>query len=342
MRLTSEDKTRLAKSSATNPEAYQLYLKGRYLANQGTGEGYKKGIEYFQQAIDKDPGYALAYAGLADSYTGFGDAWMYLPPSEILPKARAAAMKALELDVTLAEAHSALGYVEFNDWDWPSAEREFKRAIELNPNSAISHQRYAEGLFTRARFDESMAEMERVKELDPSSPQALGQVGQVCLLAQRYDDAIADYQKALDLHPQTAWIRSQLAMAYGMKGMYREALAEYDKIPEQDKAVAVENQWVADNLGWLYAVSGRRGDALKIAKEFKELGSRYVDPYQLATIYAGLGDKDQAFRLLKKGYEEHAPGMVYLAVDPFWYEMRSDPRYADLLRRIGLPPTSPP
>ena len=179
-------------------------------------------------------------------------------------------MKALELDNTLGEAHAALGFAEwFYDWDWPTAEREFKAAIELNPNSAISHHRYSE-----------------------------------CLL-----------------------------------GMYPQALAEYDKIAEPDKIVAPENQLVADGLGWVYAVSGRRADALKIAKEVEELSSHaYVDFYQVATIYAGLGEKDEAFRLLEKGYEERSAGMLYLVVDPFWYEMRSDPRYADLLRRMGLPP----
>jgi Tfp pilus assembly protein PilF len=144
--LTSEEKNRLAKSSATNPEAYQMYLKGRYHANQSTAAGLKKSIVYFEQAIAKDPGYALAYAGLADSYSGLGGDWLSLPPSDSFPKAKAAAMKALELDDTLAEAHAALAYATLFDWDWLSAEREFKRAIELNPNSALSHERYAECL----------------------------------------------------------------------------------------------------------------------------------------------------------------------------------------------------
>ena len=166
------------KSSATNPEAYQLYLKGRYHVNQTTAAGLKKAVEYFQQAIDKDPSYALAYAGLADSYSSLGGGWMYLSPSDSFPKAKAAAMKALELDDTLAEAHAALAYaVFFADWDWPSAEREFKRAIELNPNSALSHDRYAECLKTRARFNESMAEAQRAQELDPLSPEIVSQVG---------------------------------------------------------------------------------------------------------------------------------------------------------------------
>jgi len=339
VRLTSEEKTRLVKSSATNPEAYQLYLKGRYHANQTTAAEVKKGIDYFQQAIENDPGYALAYAGLADSYSTLGGGWVYLPPIDSFPKAKAAAMKALEIDDTLAEAHAALAYVVYYaDWDWPRAEREFKRAIELNPNSALAHDRYARCLNTRLRFKESMAEAQRAQELDPLSPEIVSELGSVLLLARRYDESIAQFQKALDLNPNLPVVRALLAWAYAMKAMYPQALTEYDKIPDQDKAVAAENQLVAGGLGWVYAVSGRRADALKIAKEFRDLSSHaYVDFYFVAGIYAGLADKDEAFRLLEKGYEEHSASMPYLTVDGFWYGMRSDPRYADLLRRMGLP-----
>ena len=338
VRLTSEEKTRLAKS-ATNPEAYQLYLKGRYLANQSTAEGLKKSLEYFQQAIDKDPGYAMAYVGLADSYNWLGGGLNYVSPSETLPKAKAAAMKALELDESLGEAHAAIAYAAwFYDWDWPAAEREFKEAIALNPNSAISHHRYSECLLTRGQFDEGISEANRAQELDPLSTQTLGGLGHVYLLMHRYDESIPHFQKALDLYPNAAFVRAQLAWSYAMKRMYPQALAEYDKIAESDKAVAPENQLVADGLGWVYAVAGRRADALKIAKEVEELSSHgYVDFYQLATIYAGLSEKDEVFRLLEKGYKERSAGMPYLMVDPFWDELHSDPRYADLLRRIGLP-----
>ena len=339
LRLTTENKTRLAKSSATNPEAYQFYLKGRYVANQGTADELNKSIEYFHQAIDKDHGYAMAYVGLADSYNWLGGGLNYVSPRETLPKAKAAAMKALELDNTLGEAHAALGFAEwFYDWDWPTAEREFKAAIELNPNSAISHHRYSECLLTRSQFDEGISEIKRAQELDPVSTQTIGGLGHAYLVMHRYDESIPHFQKALDLYPNAAFIRAQLAWSYAMKGMYPQALAEYDKIAEPDKIVAPENQLVADGLGWVYAVSGRRADALKIAKEVEELSSHaYVDFYQVATIYAGLGEKDEAFRLLEKGYEERSAGMLYLVVDPFWYGMRSDPRYPDLLRRMGLP-----
>ena len=278
---------------------YQLYLKGRYHASQSTAAGLKKSIEYFEQAIDKDPAYALAYAGLADSYSALGGGWMYLPPTDTLPKAKAAAEKALELDDTLAEAHAALGTaVFFADWDWPSAEREFKRAIELNPNSALSHRRYAIYLDTTGRPSESMAEALRAQELDPLSPEIVSGLGWVYLSTRRYDESIAQFQKALDLYPNAGVIRASLAWAYSMKRMYPQALAEYDKIADQDKAVAAENQFVASGLGWVYAVSGRRADALKIAQEFRDLSSHsYVDFYLLATIYAGFGEKDEAFRL---------------------------------------------
>ena len=338
VRLTSEEKTRLVKSSQPKPEAYQLYLKGRYLSNQSTAEGLRKSIEYFQQAIDIDPGYAMPYVGLADSYNWLAGGLNYVSPSETLPKAKAAAMKALELDKTLGEAHAALAYAEwFYDWDWSAAQREFKSAIELSPSSAITHERYAECLFTKTRFDEGIDEMKRAQELDPISTYSQGGLAHAYLLMRRYDESIPHFQKALDLYPNAAFIRAQLAWSYAMKRMYPQALAEYDKIAESDKAVAPENQLVADGLGWVYAVAGRRADALKIAKEMEELSSRsYVDFYQLATIYAGLGAKDEAFRLLEKGYQQRSAGMRYLLIDPFWDNVRSDLRYTDLLRRVGL------
>ncbi len=339
VRLTSEQKTRSAKTYAANPEVYQLYLNGRYHADKGTYDGLMKGIEYFQQAIAKDPNYALAYASLADSYVELGGWLTYLPPSEAGPKAKAAAMKALELDDSLGEAHAALARAQYYfGWDWPSAEREFKRAVELNPNSAISHHGYSELLLARARFDESIAEGMRALDIDPLSPQIVADLAYTYLVMRRYDEAIAQHRKALDLDPNAAWIRHDMAYAYTLKGAYAQALAEEDKIPVQAKVVAAENKLIASGIGWIYAVSGRRADALKIAKELKDLSSHaYVDFYQVAEIYAALGDKDEAFRLLEKAYEEHSSNMPFLAVDPFWDGIRSDPRYADLLRRMGLP-----
>src|SRR5438552_1035452 len=238
VRLSSEERTRLNKSSATNPEAYQLYLKGRYHANQATAAGLKKSIEYFQQAIDKDPGYALAYAGLADSYSALGGGWLYLSPSDSFPKAKAAARKALELDDMLAEAHASLATAElFYDWDWSRAEREFKRAIELNPNSAISHARYSQLLSTNRRRFEGIAEAQRAQELDPLSPDIVSNLAFVHLDMQQFDEAIAQFQKALELNPNLPVMRTLLAWAYATKHMDAHALAEYYKIPDYDKAV---------------------------------------------------------------------------------------------------------
>jgi eukaryotic-like serine/threonine-protein kinase len=324
VRLTSEEKTR------------------RYHQNQTTAEGYRKGIEYFQQAIDKDPGYALAYAGLAGSYAGLGGGNAYASPRETLPKAKAAANRALELDETVGEAHATLGYAGLlSDWNWAKAEREFRRAIELNPNNAISHAVYSEILGTQERFDESVADGEQAQKLDPLSPHALTALGYAYLSTHRHDEAIAQFQSALELDPNAGNIRAQLAWAYGAKRMYPQAIAEYEKISERERAMTEENQTVTSGLGWLYAVSGRRADALKMVKEFKDLSSHaYIDPYNIAVIYAGLGDKDEVFRWLEKGYEQRSSGMPYLTPDPFWDGIRSDPRYIDLLRRMRSTPPS--
>jgi tetratricopeptide (TPR) repeat protein len=183
-----------------------------------------------------------------------------------------------------------------------------------------------------------MSEAQRAQELDPLSPDIVAKLGDVYFIARRYDESIAQYQKALDLNSNLPAIRALLGWAYAMKRMYPQAVAEYDKIPDQDRAVAPENQFVAGGLGWVYAVSGRRADALKIAQEFRDLSSHaYVDFYTFAMIYAGLGDKDEALRLLEKAYEQRSASMPYLRIDPFWNDMHSDPRYTDLLRRIGLP-----
>ena len=337
--LTSEEKTRLNKPSAANPETYQLYLKGKYHGNQPTAEELKKGIDFFQQAINKDPSYALAYAALADSYAQAGGFWGLLPPSETLPRAKAASMKALELDDTLAEAHAALATAEwYYDWDWVMSEREFKRAIELNPNSAVSHARYSLSLAMMRRFDQSLAEAQQAQILDPLAPDIVTTVGYVHMVMHRYDESIAQYREALDLESNLPAIHAVIAFVYGLKGKYNQALAEYDQISDQDKAVTAETQFVADTLGWIYAVSGRGADALKIAMELKELSSHaYVDSYQLATIYAGLGEKDEAFRLLEKGYNDRSGSMPFLAIDPFLSGLHADPRFADLVRRMGLP-----
>jgi len=337
--LSGNEREGLAKVGTKDAEAYQLYLKGRYHASKATADGLKKGIEYFQQAIEKDPGDALAYAGLADCYIDLGGVMGYLPQSEIFPKAKAAANRALQIDDTLAEAHAAFGSIkEFYEWDWAGAEREFKRAIALNPNSADAHNRYGGYLMSMGRFDEGLTETIRAQELDPLSPLVAGGLGYNYMVAHRYDDSIEQCKKAIELDPNAMWLHAILAWAYARKGMHSQAITEYEKMGPERYAVSAENQLIASGLGWVYAIAGRRKDAVRIIDDFNTLSSgAHVDPYLVAVIYAGLRDKDRAFELLEKSYREHGGIMVYLTEDPFWEDLRSDPRYADLLRRIRLP-----
>jgi serine/threonine protein kinase/Tfp pilus assembly protein PilF len=338
-RLSGNERENLARVGTKDAEAYQLYLKGRYYWSKTTLEGLQKGIEYFEQAIAKDPGNAQAYAGLAGCYNDLGGGMAYLPPKENFEKAKAAATKALEIDDTLAEAHTALGWVEWGyDWDWSSAEREFRRAIELDPSSAVAHGRYAIYLATMGRFDEGIAEGRRAQELDPLSQHIVGFLGYEYLAAGRYDEAISQYKKAIELDPTTTWLHAALGWAYARNGMYAQAIAEHERMGVQAYAVSGENQVVASGLAWVYALAGKRHNALAMLERFNELSSQtYVDFYNVGYIYAGLGDKDRAFESLEKGYAQRSAGMPFLKGDPFWYNVRSDPRYADLLRRMGLP-----
>jgi eukaryotic-like serine/threonine-protein kinase len=338
--LSGSEREGLARVGTKNGDAYQLYLKGRYNANKSTPEGLKKGIEYFQQALDKDPGNALAYAGLADCYMEIGGSMAYLPPKDVFPLAKAAAAKALELDDTLAEAHTAFGSVKaLYEWDWKGAEIEFKRAITLNPSNAYSHNRYGQFLMFMGRFDEGISENKHAQELDPLSPTPAGDLGYGYMVAQRFDEAILQGKKAIALDPNAMWLHAMLAWAYARKGEYPQAIAEYEKLGPEGLVVSEENQLLATGLGWVYAIAGRREDALRVIKDFKSLSARtYVDPSWIAAIYSGLQDKNRAFELLEKSYRDHSANLAFLKPDPFWDNLRSDPRYADLLRRMGLPP----
>jgi serine/threonine protein kinase/tetratricopeptide (TPR) repeat protein len=338
--ITTKEREKVARVGTRDAEAYQLYLKGRYHASKSTAEGLKKGVEYFQQAIEKDPGDALAYAGLADCYIDLGGSMGYLPQSEIFPKAEAAATKALEIDETLADAHAAFGSVKaMYKWDWTGAEREFKRAIALNPSSAHAHGRYAQYLIFTGQFDEGLTENKRAQDLDPLSPTVAGNLGYNYMVARQYDDSILQCKKAIDLEPNAMWLRALLAWAYARKGNHAQAIAEYEKMGPQGYAVSAENQLIASGLGWIYAVAGRRKDAERVIEHFNTLSSEAsVDPYWMAAIYSGLRNKDRAFESLEKSYRQHSGNLAYLKPDPFWDDLRSDPRYADLLRRMGLPP----
>ena len=335
LRLKGEEEKRLTRHFTENTEAYQLYLKGRYYWNKRTPDGIQKAIEYFQEAIEKDPSYALAYAGLADCYHVPANP---LPPRQRMPQAKAAAMKALQLDDTLVEAHSTLARVLFAyDWDWSGAEKEFKRAIELNPRYSPAHQWYGGYLSATGRFREADAEKKRAQELEPLSLVINFEVGLAFYLSRNYDQAIDQFQKTLELDANFPPPHTYLPAAYEQKGMFEEAIAGFQRAitvtKGADKILAMAS------LGHVYAVSVRKTEARKILAELQRLSEHsYVPAHDMALVYAGLGEKDNAFAWLDKAYEEHSFNLSHLKVEPRFDPLRSDPRFADLLRRIGLPP----
>jgi TolB-like protein/DNA-binding winged helix-turn-helix (wHTH) protein/Tfp pilus assembly protein PilF len=330
LKLTPQQQMHLAKRGPVNPEAYDSYLKGRYLWNMRTVEGLKKSVEYFQQAIEKDPGYALAYAGLADAYNILGN-WSILPPKEAYPKAKAAARKALEIDDALAEAHVSLAFASYLfDWDW-SAEEGFKRAIALNPNYGPAHQWYGVCLLSTGRVDEAIAEARRAREVEPFSLIINAVVGWVSFLGHRYDEAIEACRKTLEMEQSFPPGHEYLAMAYEAKGMYAEALAEFQNASRR-------TPFTLGALGHTYAMAGKKAKALKLVREMEERAKKaYFPPYQIALVYAGMGEKDQAFQWLEKAYEERYPWLIHLKTEPRFEPLHSDPRFQDLVRRIGLP-----
>jgi len=335
VRLTGEDEKRMMKTSTVNPEAYQDYLKGRFWWSKATEEGVNKGIEYFQQAIAKDPNYALAYSGLADSYTLLAGLAV-APPTEIFPKAEAAASKALELDDTLGEAHVSRGFIlGVFEWDLPGAEREFRRGIELSPNDANAHHLFGVVLVHAGRLDEALNEEKRGVELDPISPATNRAVGTVLMDERKYDQAIDQLKKTLDLAPNFDLALNDLATAYLLKSMYGEAIAEFQK------ALTMPIGKVAplSSLAYGYAVAGKRAEAQKILDQLNELSKQqYVQPRLLARIYVGLGDKDKAFASLEESIKDRSieTGFSTINVDPTFDPLRSDPRFAGVLRRMNL------
>ena len=332
-RLSGADQQKLMKSYTVNPEAYQLYLKGRFYWNKRTGESLKKSIEYFNQAIEKDPNYALAYAGMADAYSlipGYSAG----PPQEYLPKAKAAAMKALEIDNTLAEAHTALANALYDyDWNFAESNREFQRAIELNPNYPTAHHWYGENLAVLGRFDEGIAQLKLAQELDPLSLIINADLGEVYTYARQYDNAIEQLRKTIEMDQGFYYAHWRLGLVYEMKGSNQEAIAEYRKARQLD-----DDPFVLALLGHAYAVSGERAEALKTVEQLKEISQqRYVSAYSFSVLYGGLGEKDQAFQWLEKAYQDRADDLRQLKVDPLLDNLRSDPRFTDLVRRVGLP-----
>lgn len=334
LRLTGDEQKRLVKRYTDNTEAYQLYLKGRYHSSKITEGGLKKGIEYFQQAIEMDPSYALAYAGLADSYMNLGGVFGFSSPREYFPKAKAAALKALEFDETLAEAHASLATAKLNyEWNWTEAEREFKRAFQLNPNHAEAHQSYGTLLESAGRFVEAIAERQRAQQLDPLSPHRTADVGYPLYYARRYEEAIEYYRKALELEPTFFWSYLWIGQAEVQLGKYQEAIADINRAA----ALSSGNVRVAATLGHALAISGNKAQALQVLKQLEERARNgYVSPYYFALLYTGLGEKDLALEWLEKAYEERQPYLILIKVEPVFDVLHSDPRFQDLLRRIGL------
>jgi len=335
LKLTPQEQTRLASARPVNPEAYELYLKGRYQWNKRTEEGLKKSLEYFQQAIRVDPSYALAYSGVADCYEVLANNAFVLG-TEAYPKARVAALKALELDDSLAEAHTSLAMVFFDyEWDREGAQREFRRAIELNPGYATAHHWYALTLAWVGRADEAIREIEQARRLDPLSARINTNVGLVLYLARQYDRAILELRRALELEPNAPTAHNILGRTYLQKGMNQEALAE------MQKGVSLTPGDPPDlpGLAYAYAVTGKRGEALKILGRLKGLSKRrYISPHLIAKIYVGLGEKEEAFAWLQKAYEVRDGQMDSLKVDAVLDPLRSDPRFQDLLRRMNFAP----
>jgi TolB-like protein/Flp pilus assembly protein TadD len=336
LRLTGEEQNLLAKRHTENTEAYHEYLKGRYFWNKRTEEGLKKGIEHFRQAIELDPLYALAYVGLADSYVVLGSFGVSaLAPGEAFPRAKEAATKALEIDETLSEAHSALAYsLESYDWDWDAARREFMRAIELKPDCTTAHHWYGlEYLTAMGRLDEAFAEIRRAHELEPLSLSINTDFGFIPYLMRQYDRAIGEYRKALELDQNFVYTHWKLGLAYEQKAMYEEAIAEFHK------AIALSggSAQAVVLLGHAYALAGRREEALKVLDELSEMSKRmYVSSYRRAAIHLGLGDKERAYEWLERAVEERDAWLVWLKVDPVLDDLRSDSRFAKLVERIGL------
>jgi serine/threonine protein kinase/Flp pilus assembly protein TadD len=335
LKLTGEEKKRLTGRDTTNAEAYQFYLRGRYLWNKRTGEGIKRAIEQFQQAIERDPNYALGYVGLADCY-GLLEEYAGVPTSETLPKARAAADRALQIDDSLSEAHTSSALIYQNMWQWAEAEKEYKRAISLNPNYATAHHWFSIYFRAKGQLDDSLREINRAQELDPLSSVIGQNVAEVYLLKNDFNSAIAECKRIIELDPNFPGAHEELGFAYLKQGRNEEAITEFQKTVKLSGSTS-KNQ---GDLGYCYAVTGRRAEAQAILKELEEKYARReaIGQY-LAEVYAGLGDRDQAFAWLEKDFERRSGNRLPFA--KWWFtfdDLRGDPRFADLVRRMGLEP----
>ena len=332
--LSAEDQKKLTKGSTDNPEAYRLYLKGKYYTDKLTKEGFDTGIDYFNQAIAVDPNYGLAYSGLAYNYINQID-W-FMPPSEGGPKTKDAAEKALAIDGSDARAHLSLAILaHWYEWKWVAAEDGFKQTLALSPNNSEALSFYAWFLAPMGRNDEAVAEARRGQQADPLSPFASFGVGGVLMFARQWDPAIEQLRRAIEVDPNFWFSHCFLGRAYEQKRKFPEAIAEFQRAIEVEK----DNSEIWSGLGNAYAVSGKTAEAQKVLDHLKELSAHgWVAPYNVAVIYAGLGDKDQAFALLEQAYKDRSYYMAtYLATDERLDNLRSDPRFADLRKRVGLP-----
>ena len=331
--LSGADVAKVEKNYTANAEAYQLYLKGKFSWNKRTGESLKQAAELYRQAIEKDPNYALAYSGLAETYVLFSS-YDVAAADDSMPQAKAAAMRALEIDDSLPEAHTALGFYLSNyEWERANSEKEYRRAIELNPNYATAHHWLGADLGNIKRFDESIVEMRRAEELDPLSAIIGTNLGDMLVLARRYDEAIAQYKRTLVRNPNFAYAYVALSRAYGAKGMYAEAIAETRRYMELDN-----NSVGQGILGLWLAKSGHRDEAVKLLSELKQESTRkYVQNYDFALIYIGLGNKEEALNYLDKHMSARAETANTYAVAPELDDLRSEPRFKEMLKRMNLP-----
>jgi len=332
IKLTPQQGTQLAKNPRVDPQVQEDYLKGRYHLNKGSEEEIRKGIQFFEDVLTRNPKDARGYAGLADSYVALSDS--YVAPSEILPKAKATSLKALELDDNLAEAHTSSGVVRFlYDWDWAGAEIEFKRAIELNPSSADAHVWYGVFLAQMDRGSEAIAELKRAEALDPLSLSVHVNAGWVYYLMRQNEQAIEQWRKALDLEPQFAVSHSAIWVGYLRSPDFAKVMAALGK------GTSVDDPMELAALGGIYAVSGDSAQARSVLTKLSAMSTRrYVCPYEMATAHAVLGDKDQAIAYLRRGYQEHSGCIPDIKTDPRLDALRSDPRFQELLRSVGFPP----
>jgi len=333
IKLAPQEQERLASAGTVNPQAYEAYLKGRYLLNRRTLEALQKSLQYFKKSIEHDPHYAVAFAGLADSYLTHHDMG-HLPPREATTKAKAAARKALEMDATLAEAHTSLGHAHFHEFNWLAADRDLKRAIKLNPNYANAHFYYANYLIAVGRKSEAIAEARCAKTLDPVSLPAGANLASILFLAGQYAEAVEESSRVLEIDSTFARAYEGLGRAYEQQGMYPQAIAAFEKAVECSKRSSRD----LAQLGHAFALAGKQKDALKLLQELKELSKKeYVSPFSFVLVFAGLGNTSQALAWLEKAYKTRDGALPFLNVNPRLAPLHSDSHFQDLLRRLHLP-----